>query len=444
MTKYLEKIVEYGFYLFIFLLPWQTRWIWHEGFLRREYWEYGSFSLYGTDILFLVIFLTSLFLYRGRAKKLDNFWVLILGFLLICFSSIFWSLNKEISWYFFIKLIEAVLLLWFVLRIHFDWLKLGISWVAAGVVQSIFGIYQFFSQNILSNKWLGLAAHQPDVLGDLVVETAGGRFLRAYGAFPHPNMLAGFLVVALLIIFGFLFWFYNNRKHHILGIILSVASVAIICFGLILTFSRSAWLTFVLTFLMLIAVSIWPKNKYRLRILSHITVWIILLVAFSIFLVPEIWQTRLVASGRLEVKSTQERVEYYKQSIDLIKNHWYQGVGIGSFTQATYDQDSSKEVWDYQPVHNIYLLVITEAGVFGGLIFLLIVIEFFRRIFGRYLRGFQKHDLFLVYSLAFISLLIIGLFDHYLWSLSFGLLFFWLVLGLWFKVHRQISVDNSK
>jgi hypothetical protein len=28
-------------------------------------------------------------------------------------------------------------------------------------------------------------------------------------------------------------------------------------------------------------------------------------------------------------------------------------------------------------------------------------------------------------------LLVIGLFDHYLWTLSFGVLLFWVVFGLW-------------
>ena len=186
------------------------------------------------------------------------------------------------------------------------------------------------------------------------------------------------------------------------------------------------------------AISFWHKDSYRLKIMMQISIWLILLVAFSVVMLPEMWQARLTTSGRLEMKSTQERVEYYSQAKDLIKDYWYQGVGIGSFTQATYNQDASKEVWNYQPVHNIYLLVMTEVGIFGGLIFLLIVFEFFRRVLGRCFIELKEDNWFLVYSLAFVSLLIIGPLDHYLWSLSFGMMLFWLVLGLWLKRYQEV------
>jgi hypothetical protein len=116
MSKYLSKITEYGFYLFIFLLPWQTRWIWHHGFLAGDHWEYGTFSLYGADILLVILFLLSLFLPHRQVRGTQRWWVLIGSFFLICFASIFWSQNKEVSWYAAARLGEGILADFLILR----------------------------------------------------------------------------------------------------------------------------------------------------------------------------------------------------------------------------------------------------------------------------------------------------------------------------------------
>ncbi|HLD86138.1 MAG TPA: hypothetical protein VJA28_01660, partial [Patescibacteria group bacterium] len=50
-----EKIREYLFYLLVFLLPWQARYIFHDPQLFGETWEYGRLSLYGWDILLVVL-----------------------------------------------------------------------------------------------------------------------------------------------------------------------------------------------------------------------------------------------------------------------------------------------------------------------------------------------------------------------------------------------------
>lgn len=434
MPKYIHKIVEYGLYLFVFLLPWQTRWMWQEGFLKGEHWEYGTFSLYGADMLLVVIFLLSLFLPKKQPKGAERFWVLILGFFLISFASIFWSQNKELAWYAAAKLAEGLLLFWLVIRLSVNWRAIGMAIVSSGVVQAILGIYQFFLQQIVASKWLGLAAHDPGTLGDFVVETGSGRFLRAYGSLPHPNMLAGFLVVCLIILMGFILSEHRERRGRAFVVILYSAAFAIMFFGVVLTFSRTAWLAFVATLVLMFCASAWQRDRYRLFTLTRVCTWVLLLIVFSIALLPSLWQTRVITGGRLETMSTAQRTSYFAQARDIVRENWLQGVGIGNYTQALYNQDSSKDAWDYQPAHNIFLLVTAETGVFGGLVFIFLTFEFLRASVSVVKkRGATVDDWFLVYSLTLLALLLIGLFDHYLWSLSFGILFFWLVFGLWVK-----------
>jgi len=53
--KHVNKIIEYGILLFVFLIPWQARWIISIGKINGREWEYGTQSLYATEILLGVI-----------------------------------------------------------------------------------------------------------------------------------------------------------------------------------------------------------------------------------------------------------------------------------------------------------------------------------------------------------------------------------------------------
>ncbi len=79
MKNKLQKIIEYGLYLFLFILPWQTRWIIKEGEINGGYFEYETYSLYGSDILLIVVlFLAGIYFFRKRKEvsklKVKKYW----------------------------------------------------------------------------------------------------------------------------------------------------------------------------------------------------------------------------------------------------------------------------------------------------------------------------------------------------------------------------------
>ena len=76
--KTLKKLVEYGFYLFIFLLPWQTRLIWRDATLNGFTYEYGRASLYGTQILLWVLLLLGVVI-LFKTKQSISFCTTFLG-----------------------------------------------------------------------------------------------------------------------------------------------------------------------------------------------------------------------------------------------------------------------------------------------------------------------------------------------------------------------------
>lgn len=60
-----------------------------------------------------------------------------------------------------------------------------------------------------------------------------------------------------------------------------------------------------------------------------------------------------------------ERGRYIKGAINILLTHPFFGVGIGRYTNAVQSLYPNHPAWSYQPVHNIYLLILVELGIVG-------------------------------------------------------------------------------
>ncbi|MBU0671112.1 MAG: O-antigen ligase family protein [Patescibacteria group bacterium] len=418
MQKTIVKIGEYLFYLFAFLLPWQTRWIFNDQMLNGAFWEYGSFSLYAFDALLILLFIISLIIAQKKNLKINASIFALLIFILVGFLSMYWALDKDIALYYFIRLFACLAILFIVLQIKFQPIYLAISIATAGIVQSCLAAYQFFTQGVFANKWLGMAYHGAHILGDQVVEYSDARFLRAYGAMPHPNILAGFLGVSIILSFGIYLGANKNWQKYF-----ALASIVINSAGLFFTFSRSAWLGLAVALLFFGLLTFWI---YHTRELSFIKLTTALLLPFILLSIiyPNLVLTRFGFSERLETKSIDQRAELQSQSLEIIKDTWPTGVGLGNYTKAVHDKiDKNLETYEYQPVHNIYLLILAELGIFGLIFFIFILLSIFRRLD-------YKNKLNLSFGICFIFFAFIGFFDHYLWTMTSGLFLFFILFSI--------------
>ncbi|MFA6410914.1 MAG: O-antigen ligase family protein [Candidatus Buchananbacteria bacterium] len=434
--KKLEKLIEFGFYLFIFLLPWQTRLIWREAAINGSIWEYGRFCLYGTELLlWAVLFLYLIWLFKNKRFKKINltdffsrlkdkgvliYWLIVL-FVLIGGFSIFWALDYNLAYNRWLTLLEAVAICSMILIFNFKIEKIAIAWVLTSAIQGVFAVWQFFSQYIFPNKWLGLAEHWPTVAGSIILQTDAERWLRAYGSLPHPNILGGFLTVSLL----FLIYLALQAKTQSQRIFVLASLLAIIP-GLFFTFSRSAWLAAIFSFIVL-AFWLWQKKDYFLNqtFLKVFFLMFLMVVILAINLQNPLL-VRFQGEQKTEVASIQLRMTFTEQAWQLTKDSPLLGQGIGNYTLGVYQKiNPAWPGYYYQPVHNIYILALAELGIFGALVFYLIL---FYLISALIKNAFSLEKIILF--LALISILIISLFDHYFWTLYFGVVVFWLILGL--------------
>ncbi len=273
----LEKTIKILLGFLLFLLPWQTIWIYQEKFLNGAKWEYGTLGLYATEILlwlcallFIIWFYKQQKLqatsYKLQATKDRVFLLFCLLFIVYCLLSSFWSINPDIAWQQSLHIMEAIILFLMIFTGPLK-LKTAMFWFVAGAgIQSLLGIWQFLTQTTFACKWLGLAYHPAFEAGTSIISNAGGRWLRAYGAFPHPNIFGGYLVISL--IFTILLILDKNKKNKSTFCILHFA-FCIQTAALFATFSRSAWLAFAIFIVSFITYHISRITYQLLRVHSN-------------------------------------------------------------------------------------------------------------------------------------------------------------------------------
>lgn len=447
----LTRWLGFGLGLYVAVLPWQTRIILAQPRIGATPTEYGTLSLYATDILLILIALGACFVPHRKIQS-RAMWTAILALGVVIFGSLIFANRSDVALYSLRLFVLGVLAWWLIQQ---AWVKptfLLACFVGGAVLQAVFGIGQAVAQTSPAFSWLGLASHDPGVSGTSVVEAGGMRWLRAYGSLPHPNILGGYIVVALLITFGFYLrvyddvrqgfakWTRENVRRHVEGkqwyskqagrITGLLVVLTVLMLGLLLTFSRSAWIGFAagwVVTLVLLVVLHWPWG-WQLWV-KWVCIFAIITGA-TVLVLPQPFLARSEASGRLESQSISERQQQFTDAYALIKLEPVRGVGYGNMPVALYDQveRARESVHSYQPVHNIYLLSIVELGVIGGLVYLAFLLTALRQHILHALH--QRTWVSLVTLSALSALLVVGLLDHYLWTLSTGAMLLWLAIGL--------------
>lgn len=397
--------------LILFLLPWQTRWIFSSPTIGGGASEYGQISLYATEmLLFFVLLLRGQPLYRPGLE-----WVRQAGYFLLAasFFSLGFSTFFQIGLGYVLHLLFAFALLTLLLDVRTNLKHAICAFVFGLLLPAFLGWWQVLTGTSPTSSWLGLALKDVQEAGTAVVETEGQRMLRAYGTFPHPNVFGGYLVVALVML-AWLVRFIPSRLTT-RYLLLSSIPVVLLSATLIITFSRSAWLGITTGFLLLIALMLYrhrvaPSRAFPLMILGLITVLATLGVFYNqVF-------SRVIFSGRVEQISVVERTSQFGRFDDVFVRNPILGVGPASYPFVLAKIDPGGKPWAYQPIHNVFLLILAEMGVVGlvGLLYFLFRIDQVSSKAAKTAGGMLGLTLGIV-------LLILGLFDHYLWSLWPGL-----------------------
>ncbi len=389
MNSFEEKIKNWlgrGFKLFLIILPWSALYL-----VRIGSTSFDSVVIHLTAVLLLGIIGTALFLFRPKF----NYWLLgfiglffLLGIFqaedwVLALQQIIWlSLGAGLGWLFTTDLLSKTEQIKFI--------------VIGAILPTLLGLWQFFVQSSFTSAWLGLSFIPSSAAGSPVIVSQSGRWLRAFGTLPHPNIFGGYLVAILALIFARASESVKSSQENWLWRLAVVFFTA----GLVVSFSRSALLAWIL--LVVFYHYRVFKNEHGSELALQIFISSLTAI-LALTLTWSIWVGRLgqeVASQN-EVASISERLSGNRLAIKIIKGDWLSGVGPGNYVLALHRVAPALKPWELTPVHNVPLLVLAEWGIWG--IVALVWLGYFLRA-------------------RVIFLLPILLFDHYFYSLWPGIL----------------------
>jgi O-antigen ligase len=402
---HLEQIL---FFLTIILLPIQ---------LGKHFWpssayiyslriDYLSPALYLWDIVALG--LVTIWVFRKGVVNEKALGVLFL-FLLTQSISIIPAINQGAA---IARLEQLVIVSLFSLYLSSQKIEqvsqlVKVGLILAVIYESILGILEFIAASSLNFWFLGERAFNLSTPSIATFNFYGQVFLRPYATFPHPNVLAAFLVIALPTII-FLDQYLNSSKNILTHneSFIKLSSLVGFTAG-ILTFSRVA--------ILIIIIELFLYLRAKIKVFA----FIVLLALPFLFI-------RFSSAFNFDSLSLTRREELAEVALSLFAAHPLLGVGLNNFiNQIAISELIAGPSRFLQPVHNIFLLSLSETGILGYVGFL---------IFLGYplwqLRQIKSFPAIFFISSMFLIIVFLGMFDHYFLTLAQGQRLLFLTWGL--------------
>ncbi len=419
----------------------------------------------------------------GRNSKF-----LVIFFLLWAALSLLWSSEPIFGWLMLARLGGGVGIVLVAARQSAANRKmLAALLVTGGTIQGAIALWQFVHQEAVSLIfWPTIYA--PEISGSSVVQAGPGIdfVLRAYGTLSHPNVLGGYLTFAILAAIYLRLThpegtrdlrlksettnsklgtqnhkletrnFFSNRQSSIVNRQSSILkgllifSTFVMLGGLVVSFSRSAWvglacgLVFLSYQLFLNFArktshhsNAWKLNSLKFKIQNSLRrgglrpkfkILLLLILLLVAVLATPLTNRLFRLDLPLERNSLDERVNYFNSAFELIGQHPWLGVGLSNYTVYAATRPDSGRAARF-PVHNVPLLLWGELGLPGVLLWLLIL-----------LMALWRPGPELIWPAALVAFAAIAQFDHYLWTQPQAQMLCWLTIGLCFAAKRHPAV----
>jgi len=368
-------------------------------------------KFYLSDLLLIVLSLWLWFMGTIKLKPVFSFFranklLLTLGILVI-FRQFFATAPFGAIWQ-TVKLLEIA---WFCFLLGQIWSKINKSWLISSVSLALFfqsglGLLQFFNQKSIAGYWLFGEPNLNNQIGLAKQVLLGQNLTLPYGTTAHPNVLAGFISVALLAFF--ICWRPRLLNKYQAVVLTASIATGIVCLWFTQSWSAMVTLIWGIIFLKIFKAKLWSK------------LWLVIFftsIPVTLILGQQAQQTSLYRRGYL-----------LEAGLKMFLAKPIFGQGINNFVYHVEAFSPTREVVRFvQPAHHVPILFLAEWGILG-LLFLFLI--------------WQKadHDNKAAFLKTVTILLPILVLDHYLYTLQTGLL---LTVFL-FALIKNSSVQHQK
>ena len=329
-------------------------------------------------------------------------------FALLGAVSVLFSPDRGFSFYNYYNLVGVYLLTYLLIgqnvQASQDIRKIVYALGLSCVLVVLYGFYQFaFGIDTSAMKWVD---------GDAFPELKK----RVFSTWENPNILAGYLDVAMCFVFAFLVKMREQKRRLALG-----AALVLLAACLAMTYARMAFLVIALIFVLYGMMRDW-------RALVGAAV-----VAGGLFFVDPALFDRVTSVFTRVDTSSEMRLALWESTLAMIGDHPFFGIGWGAYWMVYPEYDFYLQGADVLIVHahNMYLNYAAEIGIVGAVAFLWFFfgtmgLAFFSKVHDS--EGFRQ-GLMLGISLAFCSVALNGLTDDVLFNIPSSMLL-WLLAAL--------------
>lgn len=185
---------------------------------------------------------------------------------------------------------------------------------------------------------------------------------RVCSTFENPNVLGEFFLLTLPLTVIRMFYLKNIKTKLLYS---AFAIVQGIC--LVFTYSRGCWLGIILAAGILLLFS--AKKLFVLMTAG----------VFAVpFVLPQNVIDRFLSIGNTADSSTSYRIYIWEGTLRMLKDTWAYGIGLGTAAfNAVYQRYALGAISAPHP-HNLYLLILTETGIIGLILFLFAMFYVFK------------------------------------------------------------------
>lgn len=324
--------------------------------------DYLALTVYLIDVVVVGLIITRIKLIR-ELKLLKRQKIIGIFFLI----NILVSQNKWLAGIGWIRVAE-IYLIYLILKDEKELLRKYLKsiipfWI---IMEAMLGLMQIAKGGSLQGifYWLGERRFNLNTIGVAKISWWGEEMVRAYGTFSHPNSMAGFLLVALELWKNYKkdLWYWIVRWMGVVGVMITASRVAIL----------------------LLPIYLWP-----------------------ILLIFSGWDSL----------SLVKRMQLNWEALKMFLKHPLFGVGINNYlVHSRY----------FQPVHNVYLLILSEIGIVPISFKLIKLLKLLRRN---------------IRNKVFWIILITGLVDHYWVTLPQN---WWLMTVILSLSNHKIQIARNK
>ena len=330
-------------------------------FLTSTFMPSDAMGFFALVIMFLTVL--KLLFKDGERLEFKNFesWIIayfMIVFISLCGSTLFaQSLKGFFKTFVYIGFYFSVVQYLKSHKDHIKWLLLAIGAAAAGEI--FVGFMQTFVHPEAISTWQDTSMLNPE---DVIS--------RVYGTLKplNPNLFGGYLIACFPVILGSVFYF--ARKKHVKLTIITTCLSLLGVFTIFQTGCRGAYLALMLILGCVFLVSakfFW--NTYKKLYLAIIGASAALFVSAITFV--NSLRLRFLSIFAMRADSSNSfRFNVYHSAIEMFKDNWLLGIGVGNKNFREIYGLYMKTGFDALSAYNIYLETAVESGIFALIAFL--------------------------------------------------------------------------